>query len=73
MYPEKDDAPAFEKFYLPFGGRLHGDNRWVKMNDLIPSRGMRLKSGTVRASRKRRGARQRMYAWPSVRSSSRKS
>ena len=36
MYPEKDDAPAFEKFYLPFGGRLHGDNRWVKMNDLIP-------------------------------------
>ena len=36
MYPEKDDAPAFEKFYLPFDRRLHGDNRWVKMNDLIP-------------------------------------
>lgn len=36
MYPEKDDTPAFEKFYLPFGGRLHGDNRWVRMNDLIP-------------------------------------
>ena len=36
MYPEQETTPAFERFYLPFGGRLHGDNRWVQLNDLIP-------------------------------------
>ena len=27
---------SFEDFYLPFGGKLSGDNRWVKLSELIP-------------------------------------
>jgi hypothetical protein len=27
---------SFENFYLPFGGKLSGDNRWVKLAALIP-------------------------------------
>lgn len=27
---------SFENFYLPFGGKLSGENRWVKLADLIP-------------------------------------
>jgi transposase, IS5 family len=27
---------SFENFYLPFGGRLSGENRWVKLAALIP-------------------------------------
>jgi hypothetical protein len=27
---------SFENFYLPFGGKLSGDNRWVKLASLIP-------------------------------------
>jgi hypothetical protein len=27
MYPEKDSAPAFEKFYLPFGGLI--GHKWT--------------------------------------------
>lgn len=27
---------SFEVFYLPFGGKLSGENRWVKLADLIP-------------------------------------
>lgn len=27
---------SFEKFYLPFGGKLSGENRWVKLSELIP-------------------------------------
>jgi IS5 family transposase len=27
---------SIENFYLPFGGKLSRDNRWVKMADLIP-------------------------------------
>jgi hypothetical protein len=36
MYTEHDTTPAFEKFYLPFGGHLNGNNRWVKLTDIIP-------------------------------------
>jgi len=36
VYIEKDTSPAFERFYLPFGGHLRGDNRWVQLADLIP-------------------------------------
>lgn len=36
MYKEKDSVPEFEKFYLPFGGHLQGDNRWVRLADIIP-------------------------------------
>jgi hypothetical protein len=27
---------SFEDFYLPFGGHLNGENRWVKLAQLIP-------------------------------------
>jgi len=27
---------AFENFYLPFGGNLRGDNRWVRLAQMIP-------------------------------------
>ena len=27
---------SFEDFYLPFGGKLSADNRWVKLSELIP-------------------------------------
>lgn len=27
---------SFENFYLPFGGKLSADNRWVKLSKLIP-------------------------------------
>lgn len=27
---------SFTDFYLPFGGKLSGDNRWVKLSQLIP-------------------------------------
>lgn len=30
------DQLSFENFYLPFGGKLSRDNRWVKLADLIP-------------------------------------
>jgi transposase, IS5 family len=30
------DQLLFENFYLPFGGKLSGENRWVKMAQMIP-------------------------------------
>ena len=27
---------SFENFFLPFGGKLSGDNRWIKLAELIP-------------------------------------
>ena len=27
---------SFENFYLPFGGKLSGENRWVKLAELVP-------------------------------------
>ena len=37
MYREKVSGQLeFEEFYLPFGGKLNGDNRWVKLSKLIP-------------------------------------
>ena len=27
---------SFANFYLPFGGKLSSDNRWVKLSQLIP-------------------------------------
>lgn len=34
-FPEKQ-LPLFVDFYLPFGGRLRADNRWVKLANIIP-------------------------------------
>ena len=36
MYRERLSQPEFEDFYLPFGGRLRSDNRWVRLAKLIP-------------------------------------
>ena len=30
------DQHLFEDFSLPFGGSLPGDNRWIKLAELIP-------------------------------------
>jgi transposase, IS5 family len=31
-----DRQPAFPDFYLPFGGRITPENRWVKLGKIIP-------------------------------------
>lgn len=37
MYrPSSPGQLSFENFYLPFGGKLSGENRWVKLAELIP-------------------------------------
>lgn len=37
MYRKNDsDQLTFENFYLPFGGHLRGDNRWVILSEQIP-------------------------------------
>jgi hypothetical protein len=33
---EPRDLLSFEDFFLPFGGKLSGDNRWFKLDALIP-------------------------------------
>jgi IS5 family transposase len=27
---------SFDDFFLPFGGKLSGDNRWIKLAELVP-------------------------------------
>ncbi len=36
MYKHNLQQPEFENFYLPFGGKLRSDNRWVKLSKHIP-------------------------------------
>ncbi|MCL2299225.1 MAG: IS5 family transposase, partial [Firmicutes bacterium] len=37
MYKKADRAQlSIEEFYLPFGGQLNADNRWVKLARLMP-------------------------------------
>ena len=36
MYKNTEKQLKFEDFYLPFGGKLRSDNRWVKLAKLIP-------------------------------------
>ena len=37
MYRRKDrNQLSFEDFFLPFGGKLSGENRWIKLAELIP-------------------------------------
>jgi hypothetical protein len=33
---EHRDQLSFKDFFLPFGGQLLGDNRWIKLAELIP-------------------------------------
>ncbi len=34
--PKNIHQPEFEDFYIPFGGKLKSDNRWVKLAKMIP-------------------------------------
>jgi IS5 family transposase len=36
LYRKVEKQQAFENFYLPFGGQLESDNRWVKLSKVIP-------------------------------------
>jgi len=36
MYRRQAKQLQFENFYVPFGGRLRSDNRWVLLAKLIP-------------------------------------
>ncbi len=37
MYNREDrDQISIEEFFLPFGGRLRKDNRWVRLAGLLP-------------------------------------
>ena len=36
MYKKNNSNPEFENFYLPFGGKLQSDNRWINLAKLIP-------------------------------------
>lgn len=36
MYRHNQKQLRFENFYLPFGGKLRSDNRWVKLAKFIP-------------------------------------
>jgi len=37
MYRKESNGQLeFEDFYLPFGGKLSSDNRWVKLSKLLP-------------------------------------
>jgi hypothetical protein len=37
MYKKKNKQQLeFEDFYLPFGGKLRSDNRWIKLSKIIP-------------------------------------
>lgn len=33
---EHRDQLSFKDFFLPFGGQLSGENRWIKLAELIP-------------------------------------
>jgi hypothetical protein len=36
MYKEREKGNEFENFYVPFGGNLRSDNRWVRLAAIIP-------------------------------------
>ena len=36
MYRHNANQLSFDDFFLPFGGHLLGDNRWIKLSELIP-------------------------------------
>ncbi len=36
MYKKNNSNPEFEDFYLPFGGKLKSDNRWIRLAKQIP-------------------------------------
>ena len=36
MYQKNMRLLSFENFYLPFGGKLNPNNRWIRLADIIP-------------------------------------
>jgi len=36
MYRHNEKQLSFEEFFLPFGGHLRGDNRWITLSEQIP-------------------------------------
>ena len=36
MYRKTEEQLYLENFYLPFGGKLRQDNRWVQLAGIIP-------------------------------------
>lgn len=36
IYRKQVQQPKFEDFYLSFGGKLHSDNRGVRLTKLVP-------------------------------------
>lgn len=36
MLRKVENHPKFENFLLPFDGKLNGDNRWIKLAEMIP-------------------------------------
>ena len=35
-YKDDSDQLGIEEFFLPFGGKLKKDNRWVKAAEIMP-------------------------------------
>ena len=46
---EHRDQLSFKDFFLPFGGQLSGDNRWIKLAELIPWDELVSRPGNLRA------------------------
>lgn len=36
MYRKQSKQLGFEEFYIPFGGYINDENRWVQLSSLIP-------------------------------------
>ena len=58
---EHRDQLSFKDFFLPFGGQLSDDNRWIKLAELIPWE----KLGADYAAQfcKDFGARAKLFGW----------
>ena len=35
-YKQNPDQETIEDFFLPFGGKLRADNRWIRLSKIIP-------------------------------------
>lgn len=42
MYPKKLEVLEFKDFYIPFSGKLDNNNRWVRLYDIIPWKGLEI-------------------------------
>jgi len=58
---EHRDQLSFEDIFLPFGVKLSGDNRWIKLAELIPWD--ELENDYAAQFCKGFGSRQSLFAW----------